>query len=490
MYTSTSALPTDVQPHIVIIGGGITGLSAAFALQQNTPNGVQPRYTLIERDTRLGGKIRTEIVQHNGTFVVEAGPDSILTQKPWGVGLARALGLGDMLVGSNQQHKTVYVLTRGKLEPMPEGMLLAVPLNLRAFLRSRLLSPLGRLRVLMDLVLPGRRDAQDESLGGFIRRRFGQEALERMAAPLMSGIHNAECDRQSLLATFPRFHAVERTYGSLIRGLWKEQQAARTKSQAANGSKLSAFVSFPQGVQQLVDTLASQLTGNIITGVGVSEIEQPLVGSAAYRIRLENGETLDADVLIVTTPAHTTADLLEALQPDLASALREMRYVSTATVSLAFKKAEVGELIDGYGVLVPSVEKRQINALTMSSVKFTHRAPEHMVLIRAFVGGSHNPGIMELDDDAMLAAVRGELQELWGVTAEPVFTRVFRWNNANPQYDIGHLERVAAYEAQCPEGLYLAGCAYRGVGIPDCIHQGQEAARQARAFVEQLVQVA
>ena len=467
MSLVTSQIAQNQPPHTVIIGGGITGLSAAYALEQ-----AGLRYTLIERDTRLGGKIRSDVFDHDGgRFVVEAGPDSLLTQKPWAVELAHELGLAPRMIGSNQRRKTVYVYSRGRIEPMPEGMMLAVPLKLGPFVRSRLLSPLGRLRVLLDMVLPARRDGADESLGSFIRRRMGQEALDRIAEPLMSGIHNAECEQQSLLATFPRFHAVERQHGSLIRHLRAEQRRVVKPSVPS-----SPFISFKHGLQELVDTLATQLTGQIVTNTGVAAITSNKRGG--YQIELDSGDVLHADNIIITTAAPVAAGLLDSLAPTLATALRGIRYVSTATVSLAYRVVDVHVPIDGSGMLVPRVEGRQINALTVTSTKWAERAPDDAVLLRAFVGGSHNPGILELDDTALVDNVRAELSALLGITAEPLFSRVYRWNNANPQYDVGHLERVAAMEQLCPEGITLAGCAYRGVGIPDCIRQGQEAAAQ------------
>ncbi|MBC8160568.1 MAG: protoporphyrinogen oxidase [Roseiflexaceae bacterium] len=465
-------------PHLLIIGGGITGLSAAHALQAAGCS-----YTLVEQQHQLGGKIRSELVEQNGRFVVEAGPDSLLTQKPWGLALVRELGLAPRMIGSNQHQKTVYVYSRGKIEPMPAGLLLAVPLKFWPFARSRLLSPWGRLRAALDLVLPAQRDPGDESLGGFIRRRFGRELLERIAEPLMAGIHNAECERQSLLATFPRFHAAERQHGSVIRQLRAEQR--RNQAQTKTPTTVpSAFISFEHGLQELVDALAASLTGQIRLGcTAVSIACDPLQGG--YLVELNDGSTLRVDGVIVTTPAPVAAQLLAPLAPELAEQLRAIRYVSTATVSLAYRAEDMPTPLDGYGMLVPRIERRQINALTMASVKWAGRAPDGSVLLRVFVGGSHNPAVLAQDDAGMLATVRTELRDLLGINAPPLFTRIFRWNEANPQYDLGHLDRVANYERLCPEGIVLAGCAYRGVGIPDCIHQGQQAAGRVAAHVEQ-----
>lgn len=474
--------------HILIIGGGMTGMSAAFYLERAAKAvGVDIRYTLVERDPHLGGKIRTEVVRQSGEYIVEAGPDSFVTQKPWGLELIRDLGLEEQLIGTNQQRKTVYVLVEGKPRPMPEGMSLVVPTKLWPFLRSPLLSMRGKLRMLLDLAIPRRRDSSDETLARFIRRRLGREALERIGEPLMAGIHNAECERQSLLATFPRFRLIEEKYGSLIRGMRAAQQGNREQGTGnSNKQENRPFVSLRGGIGELARALAGRLEGRVVTGRAVAGIEcgpddQP------YRVRLDNGQVLDGDALILTTPAFVAADLLEQLQPDLAHSLRAIRYVSTGTVSLAFRQSDFGSPLEGYGLVIPRTEHRQINAVTMSSIKFSHRAPDDAVLARVFVGGSHNPAVMELDDEALLRVARDELHDILGVAAAPLFARVFRWNRANPQYDVGHLDRVAALEAACAPGLYLAGSAYRGVGIPDCARQGREAAERALAFVREQV---
>ena len=473
-------LAPDV-PHIAIIGGGITGLSAAYYLQRAArAAGTAVRYTIVERDTRLGGKIVTERVHDGGTFVVEGGPDSFVAQKPWAIELARELGLGDDLMASNRMPRTTYVLHRGRPRPLPEGTMLIVPTKFMPFALSPLISPIGKLRMALDLVIPARRDGVDETLADFIRRRLGNEALDKLAEPLMSGIHSAECERQSVLATFPRFRDMEAKYGGLMRGMLASRRHAPPAPPNGKPSFASSpFVTLRGGVQSLVDALAPRLEGAIRTGRTVEALDHDPTAERPYRLRLDDGTALDADAVVMTTPAYAAADLLAPLAPSLAESLRAIRYVSTGTVTLAYRRAEVGTPLDGYGVVIPRGEGRRVNAVTLSSVKFSHRAPDDHLLVRVLVGGSRTPETLALDDDRMVAVARDELRSILGIVAEPAFVRVYRWPAANAQYDVGHLERVGAIAGLCPEGLYLAGSAYSGVGIPDCIRQGREAAEGA-----------
>jgi oxygen-dependent protoporphyrinogen oxidase len=462
-------------PHVVIVGGGITGLSAAFYLQQAArAAGVPLSYTLVERDARCGGKIKTDLIAGagygaTGEFVVEAGPDSFVTQKPWGLQLARDLGLDDQLMDTNEAKRKVYVLVKGKRHPLPDGLALIVPTNFGAFAHSPLISPLGKLRMALDMFIPPKRDGADETLADFIRRRLGVEALDKIGEPLLAGIHSSEAERQSLLATFPRFRTLEEQHGSLIRGMRTHRPAAGARS---------PFATLRGGLGDLVNALVAALDGRMLTGRSVAEIDYAPTHAPSYHVRLDNGTRLAADAVILTTPAFVAADLVAPFQPDLSAALRQIRYVTTATVSLAYKRADIGAPLDGFGLLIPASERRSINACTITSIKFARRAPDDYTLLRVFLGGSRNPAVVALDDPALLALVRDELAALFGITVEPVFSRIYRWQRANPQYDLGHLDRVAMIERRCPPGLYLAGCAYRGVGIPDCIAQGRTAAEQ------------
>jgi oxygen-dependent protoporphyrinogen oxidase len=486
---------THDAPHVVIIGGGISGLSAAWYLEKQARETGRPlRVTVLERDTRWGGKVLTERVDAplsaedddsdpiDGAFVVEGGPDSFLTQKPWALALARELGLGDQLLGTNDHMRNVYVLNRGKPVVLPDGVLLIVPTKFMPFALSPLISPLGKLRMGLDLLIPAKNDDEDETLAGFIKRRLGSEALDKIAEPLMSGIYNAEADKQSVLATFPRFRQIEKDHGSLIRGMLASRRKAPAPQPGA--PKTSAFMSLKGGTQALIDALVAQLGADLRHGVTVTGLTPWPEGG--YSLMLSTGEMLEADAVILTTPAYNAAALLRPLAPEAAALLDGIRYVSTGTISLAYPTAAIKRPLNGFGVVIPHSERRPINAVTVSSTKFSRRAPEGMTLLRVFFGGSRSPQSMALDDAELLRMVRGQLAQILGIIDEPLFHRIYRWNNANPQYDLGHLERVAQIEAGLPDGLHLTGSAYRGVGMPDCVYQSQQTAARVWAALPQV----
>lgn len=462
---------------VAIIGGGIAGLSAAWHLQKA---GID--YIVLEQDARWGGKIRTDVVTGYGDapFIVEGGPDSFITQKPWGAALARELGLGETLIGTNEQLKQTYVLNKGRATPLPDGVLMIVPTKFKPFIFSPLISPWGKLRMGMDLFIPRRKDAGDETLAEFVRRRLGSEALDKIAEPLMSGIYNAEADKQSVLATFPRFRELEQKYGSLTKGMLAAQRARQQSAASAspNSKPMSFFVTPKAGVEAMVDALRTQLTGELRLGAGVAALE-PIAGG--YRLYLTDGAEVRASQVILAAPAFVVGQLLRPLAPDAADLLDGIRYVSTGTISLAFRSADAPNPLNGYGLVIPMSERRPINAITLNSVKFAHRAPDNHLLLRAFFGGSRSPQSMELDDAALYATVRRELDALLGIAAEPLFHRIHRWRRSNPQYDVGHLERVAAIERALPPGVHVAGSAYRGVGIPDCVKSGMDAVGRVAA---------
>jgi oxygen-dependent protoporphyrinogen oxidase len=457
---------------VAVIGGGIAGLSAGWYLErQAETDGLNVQYTLLEMSDRWGGRILTEYVEGFGDepFVVEGGPDSFFTQKPWALQLMRELGMDDRLLGTNDHLRKTFVLNKGKPTPLPDGVLLIIPTKIMPFVRSPLISPWGKLRMGLEMFIPAKRDGEDETLAEFIKRRLGAEALDKIAEPLMSGIYNAEADRQSLLATFPRFRALEEKYGNLTRGML-ESRKLRANAPKRTGPAASIFVSLKAGAQELTDELASRLAGDLRLNTKVQSIEH----NGTYRLDLSDGSSLEVDAVIIATPAYAAAELLRELAPQAATELDKVRYVSTGTISLGFRRAEVEHPLDGFGVVVPRSEKRPINAITWSSTKFNYRAPEGCVLLRAFFGGSRSPESMDLDDDKLLATVRKELQEIMGIDAEPLFHRIYRFGRSNPQYDVGHLDRVATIEAALPPDLYVTGSPYRGIGIPDCVHQSQQ----------------
>lgn len=461
--------------HIAIIGGGIAGLSAAWAIQQSGA----ATYTLLEADDRWGGKIATERVYGWGDapFIVECGPDALLTRKPWAWTLAQELGLGNAILPVNTATRGTYVLWDDQLLPLPEGMPLLVPTKLGPFLRSRLFSPAGKLRILMEPFIPARREAGDESVGAFVRRRLGREALERLADPLLGGIYNADVDHQSLWATFPQFGKLEETHGSLLRG-------SRAKRADAKASSLPAFFSFPEGMQTLVDELVPRLTGDLRLNSAVSKIDAT---SERYRLTLESGAVVDADAVILATPAPIAGRLLSAVAPVAAHQLAAMRSTSIGTISLGYRRADVPHPMDGHGVVVPKLAHRRIDGISWSSSKWAGRAPEGYALLRVFFGGAHSSATMALDDAEIVNVVREELNDVMGISAAPVFHHIQRWQDAYPEYAVGHLDSLGQIEKQLPSNILLAGSAYRGIGVPDCIAQGQSAAAKAIARHERII---
>lgn len=459
--------------HVTIIGGGITGLAAAHHLQrQSRARGVDVRYTLLEASDRLGGKIVTDRCNE---FTVEGGPDSFVVDKPWCLQLCHDVGLGDDLIPSNEIQRKVYVLRGGRLVPFPSGFRLTIPSELKPFALSPLISPLGKLRMLGDLVVPRRKEETDESLASFIRRRLGGEALDRIAGPLLGGIFVSDPERLSMLSTFPRLLAMEREYGSLIRAARATRALPRPGGQPKAAGN-SMFNSLKHGMSGLVAALAQRIDGDVRLGAKVARLAR-----AGGRIEVHLGEhgaeRLETDAAIVTVPANAAAPLVEQAWPRLGELLRGVRFVSTTTVSLAYLLDDIPEdrPLDGFGVMIPESEKRRLIAITWASTKFRHRAPAGCVLLRAFVGGHRNEALAARPDADLVALVRDEFSGILGIAGKPLFHRIYRWPHANPQYDVGHLDRVAEMdrEAMAMPGLHLAGSSYRGIGMPDCIRSGQ-----------------
>ncbi len=459
--------------NIIVVGGGIAGLATAYYLQ-NKPD---VHVSLVEADNRLGGKIITDRPEG---FVVDGGPDSFLTQKPWAVELCRQLGLGDHLIGTNEARRRVHVLWKKKLHDLPDGVLLIIPTRFTPFALSTLISPLGKLRMGMDLVIPARNDPADETVASFVRRRLGSEALDKIAEPLMGGIHVSDPERQSLQASFPRFIDLERKHGSLIRGMLASR---RKRAPALSAKPLPTFMTLRGGVGELVETLVQKMPAVcIISGRRAVTLERDTIGG--YQVRLNDGARLQADAVVLAAPAYVSGGLLGRLDAPLAGALSAIRYVSTATVSFGYDAATVGHPLNGFGFVIPSKEERAISACTWSSTKYENRAPAGRVLLRCFVGGATHEERALVDDTAMIQSARDELAAIMGIHADPVVTRVFRWTRANAQYDVGHLDRVTEMEARLAAnlpGVYITGSPYRGVGIPDCVHNAALTAERIMA---------
>lgn len=456
---------------LVIVGGGIAGLSAAYYAS------ITNRYsqiTILESDSHWGGKIITERVPfEGGNFIIEGGPDTFLATKPWGVALCKELGLGERLHGTNPHKRNTYVLHRNRLQPLPDGLAMMIPTNVGSILKSRLVSWFGKARMGLDFMLPPHSQNGDESLGSFVSRRLGREAYENLIEPLMSGIYAGDGDQLSLASTFPYLRDLELKYGSLARGALE----MRKKMPATPGSR-SAFLTPTSGLAEMVEKLVDHLVANGVTlrlNTSVSSVQN--LTPDTWNVTLDSGERLESDSVILATPAPVSGKLLEALDPALASVLQSIHYASTATVSLAYRLGDVPRDLDGYGYVIPRCEGRRALACTWTSTKFPHRAPDGYALIRVFVGRAGQDADMPRDEPSLLALAREELQLTLGVSAEPILSRVFVWENAMPQYNLGHPAKLAQIDSALANhpGLVLAGNGYRGIGIPDCINSGKVA---------------
>lgn len=466
---------------VVVIGGGISGLATAFALQeQAAAAGLALRCTVLESGSTWGGKIQTH---RTDGLIADAGPDSFLSQKPAGLELCRKLGLSEQLINTNETGKKAFVLSRGRLHELPEGLITFVPSQLGPFLRSGLLSWTGLARMGLDVMIPRGSAEGDESLASFFRRRFGAQAFERVLEPLMAGIYAGDAEQMSLKATFPRFLELEQQYGSIIRGM----AAARKKAPppSATGPKRTMFVSLKNGLGDLVSALTARLAQQGVDlrlgcAVDALRVRSHQLGRWMYDLNLRDGSVISAESLVLATPAYVAADLLRPLTPIAGGLLEMIPYASTGTVSMAFPASAVSGAVQGFGFIVPRAEARELIAATWTSLKWPHRAPADQVLIRCYIGGVGRDGMLNRDDAAILNTVRAELASLCGLTAEPTYTEVNRWWKAMPQYTIGHLDRLTQLDAALSRygGLVLTGAGYRGVGIPDCIRDGAVAAEK------------
>jgi protoporphyrinogen/coproporphyrinogen III oxidase len=461
-------------PHFIIVGGGIAGLAAAHRLVELSREREQPlRFTLLEASGRLGGTIATD--KRDG-FLLELGPDSFISEKPWALALCRRIGLEQELIGTRDEHRATFVVHKGKLEPLPEGFMLLAPTKFAPLLRSRLFSWPGKVRMGVELLLPRGGQQDDESLGSFVRRRLGREALERVAQPLIGGIYTADPERLSLAATMPRFLQMERDQRSVIYAMWRASRKKPQEAKDASGARWSLFVTLREGMQQLVESLTARLSlGTVRRHYAVTAVRP--VGEG-WQVDGEDGSVLHADGVVLATPAFQTARILQVLDSGLAGQLSGVSYSSAATVSLAYRREQVPHPLNGFGFVVPRIENRALIACSFSSVKYLGRAPEGYVLLRAFVGGWLQEELFNLDDTEMEHAVRQELGQLLGAQTAPLFVRIARYPRSMPQYVVGHLRLVGEIERKVARypGLALAGSAYRGVGIADCVRSGEAAA--------------
>jgi len=459
----------------VIVGGGIAGLATAYELSRR---GVS--FVLLERAARAGGVILSEEIDG---FVIDGGPDALLIQKPDGIKLCEELGLGDRLV-STKPPRLAYIQRGGQLHALPAASVLGIPTRVGPFVSTRLFSWLGKLRMAAELFVPARRDEGDESIGSFMTRRFGREATTYLAEPLLAGIHAGDVDRLSIRALFPRFVEAERTHGSLLKAFRSNPNPAspaNPESQIPNpGKGNGAFKSLPGGLSELIRALVSVLpSGSICLNSTVSQItEQREHGS--FRVERASGDAIAARAVVIATPAYATSSLTRELDGEISGIFSEIRYASAATIVLAFPRRAVAHPLNGSGFVVPRVENTGIMAASWLSSKWPDRAPDDKVLLRTFVGGARDPKALEESDAELMSRSMRALRPLLGITGEPLLSRVYRWDRANAQHEVGHLDRVAAIERALTHhpGLFVTGSGFRGTGIPDCVADGRATGKQ------------
>lgn len=448
---------------VVIAGGGIAGLSAAWELSARGR-----RVLVLDARPRAGGVILTERVDG---FVVDGGPDALLIQKPAAVALARELGLGDRLVPTLVP-RTAYIARGDRLIPLPEASFLGIPTRVAPFVTTRLFSWAGKARMAMEVAIP-RSHEDDESIGSFMRRRFGQEMVRNLAEPLLAGIHAGDVERLSMRALFPRLLEAERTHGSLIRAM-RAMQTTRSPD--------GAFLSFPDGINELVTALVAALPADTLRlGAAVARIS----GRGPFVVTLNSGEEIETRAVIAATPARVTAPLIQALDPELATTMQALRYTSTAIVALGYRREQVRHPLAGSGFIVPRADRRFLMAGTWVSSKWPHRAPDGHVLLRGFAGGSGAEDALALPDDAIIERVADELRTRLDISGAPAMTRIFRWPDATPQHEVHHhrwLQAIDARLAALP-GVLVTGSSYRGTGIPDCVADGRRTGAQADAWL-------
>ncbi len=470
--------------HVLVAGGGISGLTAAYYIQKYAADkGMGVDITMVEASGEFGGKIRTI---RRERFVIERGPDSFLARKLPILDLTRDLGLEQELVATNPQAQKTYILHHGKLHRMPPGLVLGIPTQLGPFVKSGLVSPLGKARAALDLVLPRRSEDGDESLGGFLQRRLGSEVLAHIAEPLLAGIYAGDTHKLSLQATFPQFQEAERQNRSLILGMLKNKRGASSPvrpDMLPAVAKRSMFLSYRKGLATLVEALLAALRSTRkLSGLSVESMARLDQG---YSLKLSDGTQLEADAVVLATPAFAAAKVL-ADTPGTGY-LAEIPYVSVANVVLVFNEADINVQLDGSGFLIPRSEGRMLTAVTWTSAKWLHTAPQGKAVLRCYIGRAGSEVGEELTDQSMVARVKTEIREMMGIAADPISVDVTRWKHSMPQYPVGHLDRLKELEANMEAalpGVLLTGSGYRGVGIPDCIGQARRAAEKMIAFLE------
>lgn len=466
---------------VVVIGGGIAGLAATYELRRRGVN-----VLLVEAGERLGGVIHTD--RFDG-WVIDGGPDALLTQKRAAIALCGELGLTDRLV-STLTPRTAYVLRGGQLHPIPEGSFLGFPVRARALAASSLFSLGGKLRMACEVVIPRSDDDADESIASFVRRRFGQEAVDYLAEPLLAGIHGGDPARLSMRIAFPRFLELEAQHRSVILGLRKSSRSRQLQASSVSAGQLktataqaSAFVALPNGMSELTGALEASLPPAAVRrGVSVERLERVAGG---FRLGLSDGTSLDAGGVLIATPPPATSRVVARLDPELSALSARIRMASVATVALAYRRSDVAEPLEGAGFVVPQRERMHVRAVSCVSSKWIGRAPLDRILLRAFLGGVLFPGAIDLDDAELVDRAASDAAKLLGIRGEPELARVYRFRDATPQLEVGHLDLMAAIERRLAEtpGLFVTASGFRGSGIADCVADGRRQAALAAGYI-------
>lgn len=479
-----SSKDNRASPRVAVIGGGITGLAAAHRLRELDEN---IEVALLEAGAQLGGVLRTS--RQDG-YLIEHAADNFITNLPWAVDLCRRIGFDDQLTPTDERFRKAFVVHRGKLFPVPDGFALMAPARIWPVMTTPILSWRGKLRLAWEYFVPPKTEPGDESLESFAVRRLGRQAYERIVQPLVGGIYTADPQRLSLAATLPRFLEMEREHGGLIRGALRQGKTQKQSDRTSSGARYSLFVAPRDGMASLVDAIATRLPEDCIRwNTRVQELSRD--DDSRWRLHLSGEhETQTFDQLIVATPAPAAAKLLQSCDRQLAGLLAEIPYAGASVVCLGYRREQIEHPLNGFGFVVPAAAGRKILSASFSSIKYPGRAPQGRVLIRVFVGGALQPELVSLPDDELKEIARRELAELIGARGGPELCHVARWEGAMPQYHLGHPERVAQIESRTGEltGLEIAGNAYRGVGVPQCIRSGQQAAERVHAALVRRLQ--
>ncbi len=471
---------------VVIVGGGISGLSAAFALSEQAKSRDVPfQCTVVEGQDYLGGKILTN---RRGGVIMEGGPDSFLTTKPAALALCEKLGISSQLVNTKQENAQTFIYSKGRLRQFPQGLISMVPMKIAPLFRSGVLSWAGIVRMGADWVVPRRdRTKDEETLAEFFSRRLGSEAFDHLLEPLVSGIYAGDANELSVDATFPHLVELERKYGSLIKGTLTTRRPRPSHKPEVKPRTL--FTTLRGGLGDLIASLTERLSGvgvSLRRGMNVRAMHVP--GSQAeppYRLELEGGDVLEAEAVILATPAYVSANLLRPFDDEASTFLDQIPYASTMTISMVFPEPEVKGLIRGYGFVVPRVENRSLIAATWSSMKWAERAPAGQCLVRCYLGRRGREDLLDLNDSELTGRACRELEVIAGIQSQPLHVEMYRWPRAMPQYILGHRERVRHIRERVARrpGLYVTGEAYDGIGIPDCIRGAEQTSAQLSAYL-------